>query len=145
MSIERDLLARMQQKLTATLAQVRTLLERRQFADASRLLGDSYNALFGLDRRFLQMMKPPQVVTVLDSLEKVRAFAELMAEEAELLRLQGDAPSAVATARLDRSDHRERKTRGGGGRAACAPARALGPATRSLGTYSRASPARRSR
>jgi hypothetical protein len=29
----------------------------------------------------------------------VRAFAELMAEEAELLRLQGDAPSAVATAR----------------------------------------------
>jgi hypothetical protein len=99
MSIERDLLARMQQKLTATLAQVRTLLERRQFADASRLLGDSYYALFGLDRRFLQMMKPPQVVTVMGSLEKVRAFAELMAEEAELLRLQGDAPSAVATAR----------------------------------------------
>ncbi len=99
MSIERDLLARMQQKLAATLAQVRPFLERRQFPEASRLLGDSYHALFGLDRRFLQMMKPPQVVTVLGSLAKVRAFAELMAEEAELLRLQGDAPSAVATAR----------------------------------------------
>jgi hypothetical protein len=99
MSVERDLLARMQQQLTATLAEVRIFLERRQFAEASRLLGDSYSALFGVDRRFLQMMNPPQVVIVLGSPEKARAFAELMAEEAELLRLQGDAPSASATAR----------------------------------------------
>src|SRR5260370_10220334 len=83
MSIERDLLARMQQKLTATLAQVRPFLERRQFPAASRLLGDSYYALFGLHRRFLQMMKPPQFVTVLDSLEKVRAYAALLAQDAE--------------------------------------------------------------
>jgi hypothetical protein len=99
MSVERDLLARMHQQLAATLAQVRTFLERRQFPEASRLLGDSYHSLFGLDRRFLQMMKPAQVVTVIGSPEKARAFAELMAEEAELLRLQGDASSASATAR----------------------------------------------
>jgi hypothetical protein len=99
MSIEQDLLARMLEQLKELLVKVRTLREKRQFADASRLVGDSYKSLFGLDRRFLQMMEPAQVAGILGRPEKLRAFAQVMAEEADLLRQQGDVASAAAGAR----------------------------------------------
>src|SRR5438105_1217747 len=99
MSVEQDLLARMLRELNVLLAAVRGLVDRRQFAEASQRLGDAYRTLFGLDRRFLQMMQPAQVSAILVRHEKLRAFAQLMAEEANLLRLQGDASSAAATAR----------------------------------------------
>ena len=99
MALEDELLARMQADLAAMIGRARELISKRQFATASRLLGDSYRRLFGLDRRFLQMMQPQQVSGILGRPEKVTAFAKLMAEEADLLRVQGDVQSASATAK----------------------------------------------
>lgn len=94
-----ELLAQTLEQLRDRLQRARALLSRRQFAEASRLLGEAYRPAFGLDRRFLQMMQPSQVAQILGRKEKVLGFAELMAEEAELLRAQGDSESASATAR----------------------------------------------
>ena len=99
MALEDELLARMQADLAALIGRARDLISKRQFATASRLLGDGYRRLFGLDRRFLQMMQPQQVSGILGRSEKVTAFAKLMAEEADLLRVQGDVQSASATAK----------------------------------------------
>jgi len=98
MALADQLLARMEKDLAALLASARELMQRRQFAEASRLLGDGYRQLFGLDRRFLQMMRPEEVAPILGQPQRLRAFAELMAEEADLLRLQNDVQSAAATA-----------------------------------------------
>ena len=91
--------AQMQKDLGVLVAKARELTGTRRFAEASRLLGDAYRQLFGLDRRFLQIMQPEQVPGVLGRTERVSAFARLMAEEADLLRLQHDTQSAAATAR----------------------------------------------
>jgi hypothetical protein len=99
MALQDELLARMEKDLAALLAQVRALMQRRQFAEASRLLGDGYRQLFGLDRRFLQMMKPEDVAQLLAAPQKLVGFARMMAEEAELLRQQHDLESAAAMAR----------------------------------------------
>lgn len=96
---ERDLLLRMHKQLGELLAKLGPLKQGRSFAAASALLGDAYRGLFGLDRRFLQMMQPAQVAAILGSAEKLVAFAQLIAEEADLLRLQGDAESTAAMAR----------------------------------------------
>jgi hypothetical protein len=98
MTFQDQLLARMEQDLATLVASARALMQRRQFADASKLLGDGYRQLFGLDRRFLQMMRPEEVAQILGQPQKLRAFGELMAEEADLLRLQHDLQSAAATA-----------------------------------------------
>lgn len=98
MAIQDQLLARMEQDLVTLIVNARSLMQRGQFAEASKLLGDGYRQLFGLDRRFLQMMRPEEVAPILGQPLKVRAFAEMMAEEAELLRLQKDPESAAATA-----------------------------------------------
>lgn len=94
-----DMLSRLMEQKDATLVQARGLMERRQFDDASRLLGGAYKALFGIDRRFLQMMQPREAAGLFLERRKVLAFAELMAEEAALLTAQGDGESAAATAR----------------------------------------------
>jgi hypothetical protein len=92
-----DLLATLLERKDALLTQVRGLIERRQFAEASRLLGGAYKSLFGIDRRFLQMMRPREAAGLFLERRKVVAFAEMMAEEATLLRAQGDGESASAT------------------------------------------------
>ncbi len=99
MGLQDELLAQMQKDLGVLVAKARELTGTRRFAEASRLLGDAYRQLFGLDRRFLQIMQPEQVPGVLGRTERVSAFARLMAEEADLLRLQHDTQSAAATAR----------------------------------------------
>lgn len=99
MGVESDLLARMLQRLAEVLASAREAKNRRLFAEASRLLGDAWKNVFGLDRRFLQMMQPAQVTTILGSPARLRGLVELLFEEADLLRLQGDFESAAATAR----------------------------------------------
>jgi len=98
MALEDDLLARMRIDLDALVARARQFIGKRMFVEASRLIGNGYKQLFGLDRRFLQMMQPNQVAGILGRPEKVRAFSELMAEEADLLRQQNDLQSASATA-----------------------------------------------
>ncbi len=99
MALADDMLARLLQQKDALLAQARALIERRQFGEASRILGDAYKTLFGVDRRFLQMMQPREAAGLFLERRKVLAFAELMAEEAALLTVQGDPESAAATAR----------------------------------------------
>ncbi len=99
MGVESDLLSRALQKLAAVLAEVRDYKSRRQFAPASRALGDAWKTVFGLDRRFLQMMQPAQVVGVVSNRDKLRGLVQLLAEEADLLRMQHDLASAAATAR----------------------------------------------
>ena len=99
MSLADDMLARLLQQKDALLTQARGLVERRQFGEASRLLGSAYKSLFGIDRRFLQMMQPREAAGLFRERAKVFAFAELMAEEAALLTGQGDPDSAAATAR----------------------------------------------
>lgn len=89
----------MQKDLDELLATARHQISRRQFAAATKLLGEGYKRLFGLDRRFLQMMDAAQAAALLGRPEKVFAFAMLLAEEAEVLRQQHDAESAAATAR----------------------------------------------
>jgi hypothetical protein len=97
--VEDELLARMQKDLGALLVTARDQIAKRQFAAATKLLGDGYKHLFGLDRRFLQMMDAAQAAALLGRPEKVAAFAQLLAEEAEVLRQQHDLESAAATAR----------------------------------------------
>lgn len=99
MALEDQLLARMEQDLLTLLTSARSLMQRRQFAEASKLIGDGYRQLFGLDRRFLQMMRPEEAAGILERPEKLRAFGQLMAEESDLLRLQQDLVSAAASAK----------------------------------------------
>lgn len=89
----------MGKELRELLSTARGQIARRQFAAATRLLGDGYKQLFGLDRRFLQMMDATQAAALLGRSEKVVAFALLLTEEAEVLRQQHDKQSAAATAR----------------------------------------------
>src|SRR5690349_4867693 len=99
MALSSDLLARALERLSALLAEARSAKSRRQFAHASRALGDAWKSVFSLERRYLQMMQPGEVVTMLANPAKVRGLAEVLAEEADLLRLQGDLQSAAATAK----------------------------------------------
>ena len=89
----------MQKDLDALLTMARAQISKRQFAAATKILGDGYKQLFGLDRRFLQLMDAAQAAGLLGSPEKIFCFALLLAEEAEVLRQQHDVESAAATAK----------------------------------------------
>lgn len=89
----------MQQQLAELLVALGPLRRSKKYEAVSALLGDAYRGLFGLDRRFLQMMQPAQVAAILGGPEKLTAFAQLIAEEADLLRVQGDVESTAAMAR----------------------------------------------
>src|SRR5438445_13655637 len=98
MGLESDLLARMLQRLSAVLAEVRERKSRRQFDLASKALGDAWRSvLFGLDRRFLQMMQPAQVAVLLGDVNRLRGLVQLLAGDAESLHLTGYATSAAPT------------------------------------------------
>ena len=88
----------MQQQLAELLVALGPLRRSKKYEAVSALLGDAYRGLFGLDRRFLQMMQPAQVAAILGGPEKLTAFAQLIAEEADLLRVQGDVESTAAMA-----------------------------------------------
>ncbi len=97
--VERDLILRIIQQLAALVARVLKLKKERKYGEAEQLVAEAYRGLFGLDRRFLQLMQPAHVAQALGAPQKVKAFVELMAEEADLLRLRGDPQSAAASAR----------------------------------------------
>ncbi|MBS2024404.1 MAG: hypothetical protein JST92_18545 [Deltaproteobacteria bacterium] len=80
------------------LDRVRSMKDERRYADAARELSSGY-PLLGLTRRSMQLSDPIQVPGELTHPELIRALGELLANEADLLRLEGDHDSSVATAR----------------------------------------------
>jgi hypothetical protein len=97
--LQDELLARMQKDLDELLETARAQISKRQFAAATKILGDGYKQLFGLDRRFLQLMDAAQAAALLGKPEKIFCFALLLCEEAEVLKQQHDVESASATAK----------------------------------------------
>jgi hypothetical protein len=85
-------------RLSALLVRTGSLKQEQRFAEASQLIVDACLDLFGFDRRFLQMMQPAHVAALLVKPGQVTAFAQLFAEEADLLDRERDWQSAAATA-----------------------------------------------
>ena len=67
-------------------------------AGAQRAAEMAYGELFGIDRRFLQFLTPAMLADRLGHPRVAQAFCELMAEEADLRKLQGDPVTASVLA-----------------------------------------------
>lgn len=85
-------------QLGGLLAGARALKAAQRYDDASRELAAGY-ALLGVERRTLQLADPGEAQRELVDPTLVRPLAELLAHEADLLRLEGDTDSAAASSR----------------------------------------------
>ena len=96
--VERDYVLRLVQKAALLLARILRLRGERHDGDALRAAEMAYGELFGIDRRFLQFLTPAMLADRLGHPRVAQAFCELMAEEADLRKLQGDPVTASVLA-----------------------------------------------
>ena len=96
-ALERDYVLRIARQMALFVARLLKLKEQGDLDAAQDLLLSAYADMFGIDRRFVGYMRPEQLVQALGS-ERAALFAELMAEEAELRAMRGDAQTAALVA-----------------------------------------------
>jgi hypothetical protein len=96
-ALERDYVLRIVRQLALFLARLFKLKEQGELDSAQELLLSAYGDMFGIDRRFVGYMRPEQLAQALGP-ERAALFAELMAEEADLRALRGDAQTAALVA-----------------------------------------------
>ncbi|MFL5445689.1 MAG: hypothetical protein ACJ78W_14345, partial [Myxococcales bacterium] len=89
-AIERDYVLRIIRQLALFIARLMKLKDDGDLDSAQELLLSAYGDMFGIDRRFVGYMRPDQLAGVLGR-ERTALFAELMAEEADLRAMRGDA------------------------------------------------------
>ncbi|MCI0570911.1 MAG: hypothetical protein L0Y66_09175 [Myxococcaceae bacterium] len=94
MSIQKDYIERLIERLVAALAAILKLGKSQKPEEALQKLHEAGGELFGLEYRVLRMMDAASVARVLDLPEKVEAFAQLVAAEAEVLAQSGDTAAA---------------------------------------------------
>jgi hypothetical protein len=96
-AIERDYVLRIIRQLALFIARLMKLKDEGDLESAQELLLSAYGDMFGIDRRFVGYMRPDQLAAVLGR-ERTALFAELMAEEADLRAMRGDAQTAALVA-----------------------------------------------
>jgi hypothetical protein len=96
-ALERDYVLRIARQIALFVARLLKLKEQGDLDAAQDLLLSAYGDMFGIDRRFVGYMRPEQLVQALGP-ERAALFAELMAEEAELRAMRGDAQTAALVA-----------------------------------------------
>jgi hypothetical protein len=96
-AIERDYVLRIVRQLALFIARLLKLKEDGELESAQDMLLSAYGEIFGIDRRILGYMRPEQLARALGS-SRAALFAELMAEEAELRAMRGDAQTAALVA-----------------------------------------------
>ena len=96
-AFERDYILRIVRQMALFLARLLKLKEKNDLEAAQELLLSAYADLFGIDRRFVGYMRPEQIAHALGR-ERSAIFAELMAEEADLRAMRGDAHTAALVA-----------------------------------------------
>jgi hypothetical protein len=96
-ALERDYVLRIARQMALFLARLLKLKESGDLDAAQDLLLSAYADLFGIDRRFVGYMRPEQLAQALGR-ERAALFAELMAEEADLRAMRGDAQTAALVA-----------------------------------------------
>ena len=96
-AFEKDYILRIVRQLALFVARLLRDKENGHYEEAEDAVRVAYGEIFGIDHRILRLMRPEQLV---ESLGKERAglFVELMAEEAELRALRGDAQTAALIA-----------------------------------------------
>jgi hypothetical protein len=96
-SFERDYILRIARQMALFLARLLKLKEKNDLDAAQDLLLSAYADMFGIERRFVGYMRPEQLAQALGR-ERSALFAELMAEEADLRAMRGDAHTAALVA-----------------------------------------------
>jgi hypothetical protein len=96
-AFERDYILRLVKQMALFLARLFKLKDKGDLDSAQELLLSAYADLFGIDRRFVGYMRPEQLAQALGR-ERATLFAELMAEEADLRAMRGDAQTAALVA-----------------------------------------------
>ena len=96
-ALERDYVLRIARQMALFIARLLKLKEQNDLDAAQDLLLSAYADMFGIDRRFVGYMRPEQLAQALGR-ERAALFAELMAEEADLRALRGDAHTAALVA-----------------------------------------------
>ena len=94
---ERDYILRLARQIAMFVARLFGLKEKGELLEAEQAVLAAYGELFGIDRRFVAMMRPEHIVQSLGS-DRAALFAALMAEEAEIRALRGDAHTAALVA-----------------------------------------------
>jgi len=96
-ALERDYVLRIARQMALFIARLLKLKEQNDLDAAQDLLLSAYADMFGIDRRFVGYMRPEQLAQALGR-ERAALFAALMAEEAELRAMRGDAQTAALVA-----------------------------------------------
>jgi hypothetical protein len=96
-ALERDYVLRIARQMALFVARLLKLKEKNDLEAAQDLLLSAYADMFGIDRRFVGYMRPEQLAQALGR-ERSAIFAELMAEEADLRAMRGDAQTAALVA-----------------------------------------------
>jgi len=96
-ALERDYVLRIARQMALFIARLLKLKEQNDLDAAQDLLLSAYADMFGIDRRFVGYMRPEQLAQALGR-ERAALFAALMAEEAELRAMRGDAQAAALVA-----------------------------------------------
>jgi hypothetical protein len=96
-ALDRDYILRIARQMALFLARLLKVKEKGELDSAQELLLSAYADMFGIDRRIVAYMPPEQLARVLGP-ERAVLFAELMAEEADLRALRGDAQTAALVA-----------------------------------------------
>jgi hypothetical protein len=96
-AVERDYILRLARQIALFAARLFGLKENGELEQAEQAILAAYGELFGIDRRFVPMMRPEHIVQSLGR-DRAALFASLLAEEAELRALRGDAHTAALVA-----------------------------------------------
>ena len=96
-AFDRDYVLRIARQMALFIARLLKLREQGDLDAVQDLLLSAYADMFGIDRRFVGYMRPEQLAQSLGR-ERAALFAELMAEEAELRAMRGDAQTAALVA-----------------------------------------------
>jgi hypothetical protein len=112
-AVERDYILRLARQIALFVARLFGLKEKGELLEAEEAVLAAYGELFGIDRRFVPMMRPEHIVQSLGR-ERAALFAALMAEEAEIRALRGDAQTAALVAQqaiaiLDSAESRDER------------------------------------
>ena len=117
---ENDFILRAVQQFGRMIKRVLQLKEENREDEAERVVADAYLDIFGVDRRFFDLMDTHTVLSALGHPRKALAFTELLIEEARLLDRRDPARAAdlrrrarelLAAVRIEGSDGRAERER----------------------------------
>lgn len=93
--IQRDYIMRQIEMLTRVVARLLQLKEQKKYEVALKEIGDVYDELFAAEARLLKIVDTTTAACILGHWERVKIFATLRKEEAEIFKLKNEMPRAL--------------------------------------------------